>query len=95
MARAKKTKTTNMSNTAAGEAVRAFADAATAIAKLRNDIPDRVLMNNISKSGETRGDGRVVLNELLDHLAQSERVYAHQDEGTPPSSCWPSMAEPS
>ena len=80
MARAKKTKTTNMSNTAAGEAVRAFADAATAIAKLRNDIPDRVLMDNIAKDGSTRGDGRVVLNELLDNLAQSGRVYAHQDD---------------
>jgi len=80
MARTKTKKKTNMIDTAAGEAVRAFASAATAVAKLRNDIPDRVLMNNIAKSGETRGDGRVVLHELLDHLAQSGRVYAHQDD---------------
>lgn len=80
MARTKTKKKTNMIDTAAGEAVRAFASAATAVAKLRNDIPDRVLMNNIAKSGETRGDGRVVLHELLDHLAQSGQVYAHQDD---------------
>lgn len=80
MARVKKKKTTDMSNTAAGEAVRAFSDAATAIAKLRTDIPDRVLMDNIAKDGSTRGDGLVILNALLDNLAQSGRVYAHQDD---------------
>ena len=79
MARAKK-KSTYVINTAAVEAVRAFASAATAVAKLRNDIPDRVLMDNIAKDGSTRGDGRVVLNELLDHLSQSGRVYAHQED---------------
>lgn len=55
-----------MIDTAAGEAVRALADAAVAVAKLRNDIPDRELIDGITKDGSTRGDGLVVLNDLLD-----------------------------
>lgn len=77
MARAKKK---DMFDTAAGEAVRAFADAAVAVAKLRNDIPDRELVDGIAKDGSTRGDGLVVLNEVLDILARSRRVYAHHDD---------------
>ena len=59
MARAKKK---DMFDTAAGEAVRAFADAAVAVAKLRNDIPDRELVDGIAKDGSTRGDGLVVVS---------------------------------
>ena len=70
----------NMIDTPAGETVRAFAEAAVAVAKLRNDIPDRELIDGISKDGSTRGDGLVVLNDLLDKLAQSGRVYAHHDD---------------
>jgi hypothetical protein len=76
MARAKK----NMFDTPAGESVRAFADAAVAVAKLRNDIPDRELIDGIAKDGSTRGDGLVVLNEVLNILALSRRVYAHHDD---------------
>ena len=76
MARAKK----NMFDTPAGESVRAFADAAVAVAKLRNDIPDRELVDGIAKDGSTRGDGLVALNEVLNILARSERVYAHNDD---------------
>jgi len=76
MARAKK----NMFDTPAGETVRAFADAAVAVAKLRNDIPDRELVDGIAKDGSTRGDGLVALNELLNILAKSGRVYAHHDD---------------
>jgi hypothetical protein len=70
----------NMIDTAAGEAVRALADAAVAVAKLRNDIPDRELIDGITKDGSTRGDGLVVLNDLLDKLALSGRVYAQHDD---------------
>lgn len=76
MARAKK----NMFDTPAGETVRAFADAAVAVAKLRNDIPDRELVDCIAKDGSTRGDGLVALNGVRDVLAESGRVYAHQDD---------------
>jgi hypothetical protein len=76
MARAKK----NMFDTPAGETIRAFADAAVAVAKLRNDIPDRELVDGIAKDGSTRGDGLVALNELLNILAKSGRVYAHHDD---------------
>ncbi len=76
MVRAKK----NMFDTPAGEAVRAFADAAVAVAKLRNDIPDRELVDGIAKDGSTRGDGLVALNEVLNILDRSGRVYAHHDD---------------
>jgi hypothetical protein len=70
----------DMIDTAAGETVRAFNDAAVAVAKLRNDLPDRELIDGITKDGSTRGDGLVVLNDLLDKLALSGRVYAHHDD---------------
>jgi hypothetical protein len=73
-------KTKNMIDTAAGETVRLFAAAAVAVAKLRNDIPDRELIDSIAKDGSTRGDGLVVLDTLLKTLAQSGRVYAHHDD---------------
>jgi hypothetical protein len=76
MARRKK----NMLNTPAGETVRAFADAAVAVAKLRNDIPDRELVDCVAKDGSTRGDGLVALSKVRDILAESGRVYAHQDD---------------
>ncbi len=76
MARAKK----NMFDTPAGETVRAFADAAVAVAKLRNDIPDRELVDCVAKDGSTRGDGLVALSKVRDILAESGRVYAHQDD---------------
>ena len=77
MARSKKK---DMFNTPAGETVRAFAAASVAVAKLRNDIPDRELLDGIAKDGSTRGDGLVALNEALDILARSGRVYAHHDD---------------
>jgi hypothetical protein len=64
----------------ASESVRAFSAAAIAVAKLRNDIPDRQLVDSITKDGSTRGDGLVVLTEILDSLADSGRVYAHNDD---------------
>ena len=73
-------KTKNMIDTAAGETVRLYAAAAVAVAKLRNDIPDRELIDSIAKDGSTRGDGLVVLDTLLKTLAQSGRVYAHHDD---------------
>ncbi len=73
----KRAKKKNMVETAAGEAVRAFSAAATAVARLRSDIPDRELIDGIAKDGSTRGDGLVVIDEILSRLVSSGRVYAH------------------
>jgi hypothetical protein len=73
----KRAKKKNMIETVAGEAVRAFADASTAVARLRSDIPDRELIDGIAKDGSTRGDGLVVLDTILGCLVSSGRVYAH------------------
>ena len=74
------TKGRDKRNTAAAEAVRAFADAGTALARLRDDIPDREVIDDIDMAGRTRGDGLVVLRKLLGILARSGRVFAHQDD---------------
>jgi len=73
----KRAKKKNMIETVAGEAVRAFADASAAVARLRSDIPDRELIDGIAKDGSTRGDGLVVIDEILGRLASTGRVYAH------------------
>jgi hypothetical protein len=75
-----RTKFRDMGDTAAGQAVRAFAEAATALARLRDDIPDREVLDNIDMAGRTRGDGLVVLREVREILVRSERVFAHYDD---------------
>jgi hypothetical protein len=67
-------------NPAVEETLQAFAGARAAIARIRNDIPDRVLIDDITKDGSTRGDGLVVLNNLVTILADSGRVYAHYED---------------
>ena len=67
-------------NPAVEETIQAFADAGVAVAKIRNDIPDRELLEGIAKDGSTRGDGLVVLNDLARILAESGRVYSHHDD---------------
>lgn len=77
MARRKRKVSTNP---AVEETLQAFADAGGAVARIRNDIPDRVLIDGIAKDGSTRGDGLVVLTNLVNILADSGRVYAHRED---------------
>lgn len=77
MDRAKKK---NMITTTADAVVRAFAAAGEAIAKLRNNIPDRELIDSVDRGGAVRGDGLVVIDALLRKLADSGRIYAHNKD---------------
>ena len=77
MARAKKK---NTINTAADDTVRALAAAATAVAKLRNDMPDLVLVDTVDRGGAYRGDSLVILDDILRTFAASGRVYAHNHD---------------
>lgn len=70
----------NMADTPAADIVRAFQQVGPALARLLRNIPDRITIDTVSKGGEFRGDGLVVLDEIMQHLAGTGLIFRHNDD---------------